>query len=134
MIVSHVADAVLDTSAIMAMLLEERGADIALQFADGAAVSANNIAEIATKLFERGMSPADVERDILQFRFDVHSVDDVTAFAIGALRPLTRSAGLSLGDRSCLALAAKLGLPAVTADKAWATIADAVGVEVRLIR
>jgi ribonuclease VapC len=127
MIVSHVADAVLDTSAIMAMLLEERGADIALQFADGAAVSANNIAEIATKLFERGMSPADVERDILQFRFDVHSVDDVTALA-------TRSAGLSLGDRSCLALAAKLGLPAVTADKAWATIADAVGVEVRLIR
>ncbi len=134
MIVSRVAEAVLDTSAIMAMILEESGADIAVQFADRAAVSANIIAEVATKLFERGMKLADVKRDILQFRFDVHSVDEAMSIAIGALRPLTKSAGLSLGDRSCLALAAKLGLPAITADKAWASIADAVGVEVVLIR
>ena len=134
MIVSRVAEAVLDTSAIMAMILEESGADVAVQFADGAAVSANIIAEVATKLFERGMIPDDVERDISQFGFVVHSVDEAMAIAIGALRPLTKSAGLSLGDRSCLALAAKLGLPAITADKTWATIADAIGVEVRLIR
>lgn len=134
MIVSRVAEAVLDTSAILAMLLEERGADIAIQFADGAAVSANIIAEVATKLFDRGMSRAVVERDILQFGFDVHSVNEADAIAIGALRPLTKSAGLSLGDRSCLALAAKLGLPAITADKAWASIAEAVGVEVVVIR
>lgn len=118
----------------MAMLLEEPGADVAVQFADGAAVSANIIAEVATKLFERGMLRNEVERDISQFGFDIHSVDEASAIAIAALRPLTRSAGLSLGDRSCLALAAKLGLPAITADKAWATIAGAVGVEVVLIR
>ena len=35
MIVSRVAEAVLDTSAIMAMILEESGADVAVQFADG---------------------------------------------------------------------------------------------------
>jgi ribonuclease VapC len=30
----------------------------------------------------------------------------------------------SLGDRACLATALRLGLPAVTADKVWANIAD----------
>jgi PIN domain nuclease of toxin-antitoxin system len=46
----------------------------------------------------------------------------------------TRRAGLSFGDRVCLALAKREGLPAVTADSAWTRIADAVGVKVQLIR
>jgi PIN domain nuclease of toxin-antitoxin system len=40
--------------------------------------------------------------------------------------------GLSLGDRACLALAAELGVVALTTDREWAR-AD-VGVEVALIR
>ena len=39
---------------------------------------------------------------------------------------------LSLADRACLALAERLGVPAVTADQEWAK-AD-VGAEVQLIR
>ena len=31
----------------------------------------------------------------------------------------TRHHGLSLGDRACLALAARIDAPAVTADRAW---------------
>jgi PIN domain nuclease of toxin-antitoxin system len=46
----------------------------------------------------------------------------------------TADAGLSLGDRFCLALALRDGLPAWTADKAWRTIADAAKVKVVLIR
>ncbi|MEN3177177.1 MAG: hypothetical protein ABF812_16325 [Gluconobacter cerinus] len=49
-------------------------------------------------------------------------------------RDATKRVGLSHGDRACLALAKKMGLPAVTADRAWAEIADAIGVEVVLIR
>lgn len=41
------------------------------------------------------------------------------ALTSGSLRPATMQFGLSLGDRSCLALAARLGLPALTADRAW---------------
>jgi ribonuclease VapC len=48
--------------------------------------------------------------------------------------PKTRSAGLSLGDRACLALAVRLGTKALTADRSWSRIARAVGVEVELIR
>ena len=50
------------------------------------------------------------------------------------MRDATKRVGLSHGDRACLALAKKMGLPAVTADRAWAEIADAIGVEVVLIR
>ena len=51
---------------------------------------------------------------------------------IARLRVLTRSAGLSLGDRACLALAQRLGLEAVTAERAWAGLE--LGVTVRVIR
>ena len=50
----------------------------------------------------------------------------------GDLRWLTRVQGLSLGDRACLALARALGLPAMTADRAWAGLE--VGIEIRTIR
>lgn len=56
----------------------------------------------------------------------------ICAEAAARLRPATRHAGLSLADRACLALARRLGVPAVTADRAWGDLD--VGVEVRLIR
>lgn len=129
-----VADVVMDTSAILAFLLNERGAAEVTDLIDSAAVSANIVAELATKLSDEGMSQNDIAATIKNCGFEVYPVTYADALAIGALRPLTKSAGLSLGDRSCLALAAKLGLPAITADKAWATIAGAVGVEVVVIR
>jgi PIN domain nuclease of toxin-antitoxin system len=48
------------------------------------------------------------------------------------MRQVSRRAGLSFGDRACLALALIHGLPVLTADRAWAKVD--VGVEVRLIR
>ncbi len=39
---------------------------------------------------------------------------------------------LSLGDAACLATARVLGMPVLTANRAWAALP--VGVEVRLIR
>ncbi|MGH4006987.1 MAG: PIN domain-containing protein [Pseudonocardiaceae bacterium] len=44
----------------------------------------------------------------------------------------TRSAGLSLCDRCCLALAARLDCVAVTADTAWAGLD--IDIKVRIIR
>ena len=67
-------------------------------------------------------------------QLDVHRHDLTAALAAGHPRPATRSAGLSLADRACLALAKTLGLPALTADRSWLGVADAVGVGVELIR
>jgi ribonuclease VapC len=129
-----VADIVLDTSAILAFLWGEHGGEHVADMIDGAAVSANIVAEVTSKLSDRGISQTDIATTIKNCNFEVYPVTYEGALAIGALRPLTKSAGLSLGDRSCLALAAQLGLLVITADKSWATVADAVGVEVRLIR
>ncbi len=54
------------------------------------------------------------------------------AYQAGLLSPLTKGAGLSLGDRACLALAQRLGLPALTADRAWKDLS--LGIEVQVIR
>jgi ribonuclease VapC len=47
---------------------------------------------------------------------------------------LTRLAGLSLGDGVCLALGQHTGQIALTADRAWLGVAEAVGVRVELVR
>ena len=46
----------------------------------------------------------------------------------------TRAAGLSLGDRLCLAQAQRSGHGALTADRSWARVANDVGVTVEAIR
>jgi PIN domain nuclease of toxin-antitoxin system len=62
------------------------------------------------------------------------SFDDAIAYEAGMLVAATKSAGLSFGDRACLALARRLRLPVMTADRAWSSIASTVGVTVDLIR
>jgi len=58
--------------------------------------------------------------------------DGLQARTAARLRSTTRHAGLSLGDRACLALADRLGYPVVTADRVWASLE--VGIEIIMIR
>ena len=60
--------------------------------------------------------------------------DEELAFIAGLMLPATRLAGLSFGDRACLALANKLGVRALTADRAWRQVRRVVGVEIEVIR
>jgi PIN domain nuclease of toxin-antitoxin system len=68
------------------------------------------------------------------FPAEIVAPDRDLAFDAGLLFSLTGAAGLSLGDRACLALARRRAATALTADRAWARVAEAVGVEVELIR
>lgn len=54
--------------------------------------------------------------------------DKAVAQSAGRLRVMTVDAGLSLGDRFCVALSQRDGLPAWTSDQTWKKIADAVDV------
>jgi ribonuclease VapC len=54
------------------------------------------------------------------------------AVNIAKLRPLTKTYGLSLGDRACLSLAIRLQIPVLTADRIWGNID--LGVTVRFLR
>lgn len=116
---------------------EERGADIvAGAVADCTAIGFVNLAEVLSKVAEVGRDPAAV---LEQLRGDddsgaltIEPLTESDCVEIGRLRPLTRPQGLSLADRACLALAARLRVPAFTADSDWQN-AD-VEVDVRLIR
>jgi ribonuclease VapC len=127
-----VSEHVLDASALLAVLFGERGADAVLETLPGAVIGAVNLAEVVTKLQERGVPEAEIERDIAELDLPVIPFDAAQAMAAGKLRASTRSQGLSLGDRACLALAAARGVPAVTVDRVWASVE--VGVEVVVAR
>jgi ribonuclease VapC len=45
------------------------------------------------------------------------------------MRARARTAGLSLGDRACLALAEARGLPVVTADRQWKAFQSTVEIK-----
>ena len=126
------ASVVLDASAILAVYLLENGADQVAPVLQSAAVCAVNIEEVLVKLADKGatarvgqIAEATLKHLAVAYDFDL-------ARRAARLRPLTRHLGLSLGDRACLALAAREGLPVVTADRAWAKLD--IGVEIRLIR
>lgn len=129
---------VLDASALLAYLREEPGADVVTDvIADGAAISTVNLAEVFSRSADRGADPAKLattltESGLLDGAITVEPFTVADAIDAARLRPLTRDAGLSLGDRACLALARRLDSPAVTADAEWQRIPH--GVELRQIR
>ncbi|TWB56353.1 PIN domain-containing protein [Nitrospirillum viridazoti] len=130
------SEAVLDSSALLAVLLAEPGAEQVMATLPGALLSTVNLAEIITKLRERGM-PVDEAREAVEAT-GVEIVDYrlEDALQTADLRPATHAAGLSMGDRACLALACNRRLPAITADQAWAKVAQAgiPNLEITLIR
>jgi len=75
-----------------------------------------------------------VETVIGTLQLSIQPFDYDQALATAQLRSITRSAGLSLGDRACLTLAKARRVPALTADTAWREVADAAAVDVKLIR
>lgn len=123
---------VLDASAILALLAGEPGAEAVSAWVPDAAVSTVNVAEIGTKLADRGMRENDVRSAIGTLGLEIVTFDRESAYAAAMLRDRTRKLGLSLGDRACLALGATRALPVLTADRSWADLN--IGVEVRLIR
>lgn len=121
---------VLDASAILAYMRDETGADQVRAAAQSACVSTVNLAEVGSRLTHSGSTIEDARMalDALPSRFI--AFDQWQAMEAARLRPLT--AGLSLGDRACLALALSLGVPAMTSDQRWADVD--VGVQIVLIR
>jgi len=116
---------VLDASALLAVLSQEAGADQVVPLLDGAAMSAVNWSETVQKAAARGVATQ-------RLRSEVEAFDSAQAEGAATLWPRTASAGLSLGDRACLALAHREVVPAVTADRAWSTVS--VDVDVHVIR
>lgn len=127
---------VLDASALLAVSRGEKGADFVMELIEtkDCVISSLNMSEVASKMLEFGLPLHQLKRAVEQFTIDVIDFNQEQALACAELRLLTKSAGLSLGDRACLGLAKLMDGTAVTSDRPWMAIAEAVGVKVLLIR
>lgn len=127
---------VLDASALIALVRGERGAAKVAGAIAGARVSSVNYAEVVSHFIHAGMPEREIDAMLDPLPMVVVPVDKGLARLAGRLRGVTAEAGLSLGDRVCLALALaqRDGLPAWTSDQAWRKVADAAGVKVVAIR
>ena len=112
-------DAVLDASALLALLKDEPGADKVAAVIGTAAISAVNVQEVAKEMLREGAT-FEAARGVLdELNLDVRSHDSEAAYASAALHEHTREFGRGLGDRTCMALGMQLGVPVLTADREW---------------
>jgi PIN domain nuclease of toxin-antitoxin system len=123
---------VLDASALLCLLNDEPGADRVVEVLTRSVMDTTNLAEVVSKLRERGLSLEEVQEALGGLHLDVRPLSPSQAMTIGDLRPATKPLGLSLGDRACLALALDLSTELFTVDADLAS-AD-VGVSITDIR
>lgn len=129
----RVSEQVLDSSAILALILDEPGAEVVRQaIREGALTSSVNLSEVIARLSSEGSNREQISAQVTPLKIRVVEFSTEHAWQAGLLRPLTRDLGLSLGDRCCLSLAMELGLPVLTADRVWEQLD--VGVDVVVCR
>jgi ribonuclease VapC len=116
------SEAVLDASAVLAWLVQERGAEVVGRYLPGGVISAVNLSEVLYRgqRLGRDVARLPVRLGHLGLRVEAFTAEDaLTATGIYAR---DRRHVLSLADRCCLATAVRLELPVVTDDRAWTTL------------
>lgn len=126
------APVVLDASAVLALLAEEPGADQVEELLEGAAMSTVNLSEVLQKSVQHGIETKGLEHDLGALGVHLEPFDVIQSRAAAELWESAPRAGLSFGDRACLALASGLDGLAVTTDRRWTTLS--LGVRVQVVR
>jgi ribonuclease VapC len=124
----------LDASAVLALVHAERGGSAVQSVLGEACLSTVNLAEVATKLYQRGVETDGIQELIRRFGFRILPFDTDAAIGAGKLREATRHLGLSLGDRACLSTAMQNQLRILTADGNWLALAGPLGLDIESIR
>ena len=123
---------VLDSSAVLAVLLREKGADRVERRFGEAVISAVTLAEVLTKGIQRGISSDAAYAAIREFGIDIEPVLPLHARIAGEISRAPRRLDLSLGDRLCIALAIALDCELLTSDRGMSEF-DA-GIPITLFR
>ena len=118
---------VFDTSAVLAIIYGEDGADEARKREVGGSISQVNVAEVLGDMLRAGFSSlAKASKVFAALELEVRGVHDVHVQRVAELKQVR---GLSLGDCFCIALGESAGETLVTADQQWATLKLAVPVQ-----
>lgn len=124
--------AVVDSSAVLALLQNEAGSASVSQLIYGALLSAVNLTEVYSKLIGKGLPASFCWERIVSLQCEVCAYTGEQARIAGELIQVTRPLGLSLGDRACLALAIERKATVYTTDKVWKNLP--LGIEIEVIR
>jgi PIN domain nuclease of toxin-antitoxin system len=123
---------VLDASAVLVYLQREIGYEkVRAALAQGAAVSTVNMAEVYAKVVDRDLPLTEIAALLEGLGVRVIPFTDQDARESAGIYSRAKRFGLSLGDRACLALGLRLGLPVFTADRTWKGFP---GIHLELIR
>lgn len=125
---------VFDSSAILAVLRAENGADIVIEQLDFGVISAVNLGEVVQIQLRGGHLRAEIEETFGELGVTVADVDAELAVVAAEMRATALAKGMSQADCICLALAKREGVAALTGDRKWLEVAEALGVEVKLFR
>lgn len=128
----QVNNSILDSSVLIAVLRDEHADPDILDVVQGAMMSAVNVAEVWTKIHDLGLTHAPKTEIMFSLLSSIVPFTEAQARVAADLRIATRHAGLSLGDRACLALALSVGGKVYTADRQWAGLT--VDCDIHLIR
>jgi ribonuclease VapC len=120
---------VLDASALLCLLHDEKGADRVADALPQSIISAVNLSETIAKLADAELSAERITTTIEALQLQIISFDEDQAALAGLLRPKTKRAGLSFGDRACLALGQMRKAIILTCDKAWSNLDLDIAVE-----
>jgi ribonuclease VapC len=113
---------VLDASALLAYLQTEPGSVRVDEVLPESVMSSVNWAEVIQKSLAAGVEADGMLDDLQSLGLVVEPFTPEDGEMAGRLWQQTRQAGLSLGDRACLSLGLRLGVPVLTCDRAWATL------------
>ncbi|NNM59012.1 MAG: type II toxin-antitoxin system VapC family toxin [Legionellales bacterium] len=123
---------VLDASALLALINQEEGWEIVEKYLPGSIMSSINLAEVVTVLMRLGIPLNKIKSLLSGIMKEIIPFDESQAYIAAEWYTKSKSLGLSLGDRACLALASSQKIPVITADRVWGKIDKEI--EVILLR
>jgi ribonuclease VapC len=114
-----VSRAVLDASAVLALLFGEAGADRVEALLPNVCISAVNYSECLAKMIDKGMTIENALQRLNKLSLPIVPFDEQISVVAASLRIATRGHDISFADRACLATAIISQAPAVTTDRDW---------------
>ncbi len=116
-----------DASAVLACINEEHGGQKLTEILNDnpdavGYITAANASEVIQKLLSVGLTTQEAHEALSSLELNYVPIDEELAVNAADLWHVTKSHGLSMGDRFCLAAAQKIQAYVLTTDKVWSLL------------